>query len=268
MLKTSFFKQVMIIKMGRTLFGKLLYPVYSFYFDGVLIDTGCWHCRFEFSSFFNEITVDKVTLTHSHEDHIGNVWLAKQKNIPVYVDEKGIPFLQEPKKLNMELYRKITWGVPLKAEALALKNTVETRNFTLQVVKTPGHSPDHVCFYEPENSFLFTGDLFLGEHQRILMATEDFWKILDSLKTVIALKPKYLFCGLNGVVLKANEVLQNKVKYWEDLAYKVLNLKEKGLKVEEIDRLIFKKKSLISIVSGGSFSSLNLVRSIINNREQ
>lgn len=30
---------------------------------------------------------------------------------------------------------------------------------TLVVVHTPGHSPGHCCFYEPERNYLYSGDL-------------------------------------------------------------------------------------------------------------
>ncbi|NYE56477.1 MBL fold metallo-hydrolase [Carboxydothermus ferrireducens] len=267
MLKTKVFQEILAIKMGRTIFGKLLYPVHAFYFDGVLIDTGCWHCRFEFSSFLKELNIDKVILTHAHEDHFGNVWAAEKWQIPVYVDEKGLPFLREPRRLKMELYRKITWGEPAKAKALPLPQLVETQHFTLEVIKTPGHSPDHVCFYEPENGYLFSGDLYLGERQNLLMDTENFWEIRNSLKKVLALNPKILFCGLNGYVPGASEKLRAKLNYWDDLADRVLDLADKGLSLREIDQVMFKKKHVISIVSGGSFSSLNLVRSIIRDRK-
>ena len=32
-------------------------------------------------------------------------------------------------------------------------------NRELVVIHTPGHSPGHVCFYEPERKYLYSGDL-------------------------------------------------------------------------------------------------------------
>lgn len=32
----------------------------------------------------------------------------------------------------------------------------------LQAVHTPGHSPGHLCFFEPDRGYLFTGDLIYG----------------------------------------------------------------------------------------------------------
>jgi len=261
------FLNVTALKMGRTVLGKLLYPVHAFYFDEVLIDTGCFNCKKEFSNLFGELNVSKVILTHAHEDHFGNVWAAQKMNIPIYVDEKGLPFVHAPQKLKMELFRKITWGVPETAIALPIGSSVKTRRFTLQVVKTPGHCPDHVCFYEPENGYLFTGDLFLGERQNLLMDTENFWEIRNSLQKVLTLNPKILFCGLNGYVPGASEKLRAKLNYWDDLAGQVLDLAQKGLSLKEINQVIFKKTNFISLISGGSFSSLNLIRSIIRDRK-
>jgi glyoxylase-like metal-dependent hydrolase (beta-lactamase superfamily II) len=35
---------------------------------------------------------------------------------------------------------------------------------TIQVLHTPGHSPGHMCFYEKDRGYLYTGDLiYIGE---------------------------------------------------------------------------------------------------------
>jgi glyoxylase-like metal-dependent hydrolase (beta-lactamase superfamily II) len=36
--------------------------------------------------------------------------------------------------------------------------TIATGKFNLQVVWTPGHSPGHICLYEPTQKILFSGD--------------------------------------------------------------------------------------------------------------
>ena len=34
---------------------------------------------------------------------------------------------------------------------------------TLEVIHTPGHTPGHLCFYEPEQKILFSGDTLFRE---------------------------------------------------------------------------------------------------------
>ena len=65
-------------------------------------------------------------------------------------------------------YRRLVWGRPAPVEARPLPPVVDTGAVRLEVVETPGHSPDHVCFYDRSRGWLFTGDLFLGERQRYL----------------------------------------------------------------------------------------------------
>ena len=48
------------------------------------------------------------------------------------------------------------------------RTVVDAGGVRLEVVETPGHSPDHVCFFERARGWLFTGDLFLAERQRYL----------------------------------------------------------------------------------------------------
>ena len=39
--------------------------------------------------------------------------------------------------------------------------TITTGVYDLEVIWTPGHSPGHICLYEPKNQLLFSGDHIL-----------------------------------------------------------------------------------------------------------
>jgi len=118
-----------------------------------------------------------------------------RKQIPVYMNVKGIPYVSNPQELKMELYRKITWATPPAGEVKAFPEEVRVGDITLKIVSTPGHSPDHVCFFEPNRRYLFAGDLFLGTRQKLLMRKERFWESLNSLKIALALQSELLFCS-------------------------------------------------------------------------
>ena len=79
----------------------------------------------------------------------------------------------------MEIYRRVAWGRFTTVEAAPLPEVVEAGGVRLEVVETPGHSPDHVCFFERERGWLFTGDLFLAERQRYLRMDEDLATLID-----------------------------------------------------------------------------------------
>lgn len=61
----------------------------------------------------------------------------------------------------------------------------------IRVVHTPGHSPGHCCFFEPEKDYLFTGDLI---HSGRLTASDPI-VFMQSVKKVKKLDPKTIFPG-------------------------------------------------------------------------
>lgn len=83
--------------------------VYSFFVDGLLIDTGSNSLAQEFQSFFKELPMEQIALTHSHEDHAGNAaWLQQQMDIPIYLHRESLQACT--KKGDYPLYRQALWG--------------------------------------------------------------------------------------------------------------------------------------------------------------
>lgn len=73
--------------------------------------------------------------------------------------------------------------------------TISAGAFSLRVVWTPGHSPGHVCLYEPKEKLLFSGDLILptiasniGLH--LQYSSNPLGEYLSSLNTVKELDVK------------------------------------------------------------------------------
>jgi glyoxylase-like metal-dependent hydrolase (beta-lactamase superfamily II) len=84
--------------------------------------------------------VHHVILTHYHPDHIGSVGelLGAAPKATVYAGAADIPQIQSPR--------------PIKA----VGDNDEV--FGLRVIATPGHTPGHVCVFDPAGSLLILGD--------------------------------------------------------------------------------------------------------------
>src|SRR5205807_6416660 len=75
---------------------------------------------------------------------------------------------------------------------------------SLVAVHTPGHAPDHLAYWMPEDRVLFAGDLILGRGSSMVTYPEgDVAAYLRSLDRVAALKPRILFPGHWDPVMEA-----------------------------------------------------------------
>ena len=84
--------------------------------------------------------VHHVILTHYHPDHIGSVGevLGAAAKATAYAGAADIPQIKSPR--------------PIKAVA------DNDEVFGLRMIATPGHTPGHVCVFDPAGSVLILGD--------------------------------------------------------------------------------------------------------------
>ncbi|MDW7990708.1 MAG: MBL fold metallo-hydrolase [Anaerolineae bacterium] len=250
------------LKMARTLFGRPLYIVQAYLMDGLLIDTGCPGTAGELLAWCRGQTVRQVVNTHHHEDHSGgDYWLQRELGLPIAAPEGALPILRNFPHL--EFYRRLVWGQPRNLQVEPLGTTLETDRYQFLVVPTPGHSADHVCLFEPREGWLFSGDLFIHERARYIRREEDARQILRSLKKVLELEPRLLFCAHAGVVEDAVGAIRRKIAYWENLATQAQDLAGKGLPLTEITRRLLGPETLMTYLTGGDFSKQNLIASLL-----
>ena len=140
---------------------------------------------------------------------------------------------------------------------------IETEKYSFQVIFTPGHSIDHLCLYEQDHGWLFTGDLFVGGRDRALRIDFNIWQILTSLKRVAELPLTRLFPGCAQVREHPNQELENKITYLEETGENVLKLYKKGLGVDAIARALLGGPMFIEYVTFGHFSRRGLVNSYL-----
>lgn len=113
-----------------------------------------------------------VATTHAHWDHIGGhkyfkeiavheaeiEWLNGKFPIPLKLVMESL--LKDPCEIP-ECFYKDQYEIYQEAPSHILHNNdvIDLGNRYIQVIHTPGHSPGHICLYEKENKYLYTGDL-------------------------------------------------------------------------------------------------------------
>ncbi len=72
----------------------------------------------------------------------------------------------------------------------------------LRAVHTPGHAPDHLCFFDEPSGLMFTGDLMVSGGTVMIPASAggDLAAYLDSLRRVLTLEPRRLLPAHGPVI--------------------------------------------------------------------
>lgn len=137
----------------------------------LLIDTGLGICN------IHEVTAgitDKIitaVATHVHWDHIGGHkyyerfyahgaelnWLNGEFPLTIeQIKEMVVDRCELPEKFDINQYE-FFQGNPTRL--LNDNEVIDIGGRKIQVLHTPGHSPGHMCFWEEERGYLYTGDL-------------------------------------------------------------------------------------------------------------
>jgi len=250
------------IHLARTFLGRPLYTVEAYLVDGLLIDTGCPATAPELVAWCRGQGIRQVVNTHHHEDHSGgDRALQSALGLPVAAPAAALPILANSPRL--QLYRRIIWGQPGGVTVEPLGEVVETGRYRFEVIPAPGHCPDHVCFFEREQGWLFSGDLFIHERVRYLRADEDACSTLESLWRVLALRPRLLACAHAGLVEDGCAAIERKLAYWEHLAERARVLRRRGLSLRRVTGVLLGPEDRMAFFTRGHFSKLNLVRSLL-----
>ena len=161
-----------------------------------MVDTG-WHTPDAFSSLETGLRdlglalsdIATIIVTHVHPDHFGlagkikhvspatqllthqlesdliesrYIKFAELRNrIATMLESHGVPVddLSTLKSASMPTLQFVT--VTLPDHTLYGGEIISTGVYDLEIIWTPGHSPGHICLYEPQNQFLFSGDHIL-----------------------------------------------------------------------------------------------------------
>lgn len=139
--------------------------------------------------------LQEIVLTHGHPDHIGGVQSILDRMGPLRVRKMPNAAFDAPYDFAME---------PLEDGCI-----IETEGATLRGIHTPGHAPDHLCFWLEEEGGVFTGDNVLGVGTTIIPAESgDLGDYLASLEKLLDLTPAKIFPAHGPLVEKGSAKVQ------------------------------------------------------------
>ena len=255
-------RDVTFFRLARTLAGRPLYWGGAYLVGGALVDCGPPATAPELMRALDGRRVDTLLVTHHHEDHMGAAaLLGRLRGLVPKIHASGVPRLE--RGFPQETYRRVAWGRPprVHAEALGIEEAVGALRF--EVIPTPGHSADHVCFFERERGWLFTGDLFIAERLRYLRDDEDLDSLITSLESVARLPLTRVFCAHRGPVRDGPAALRRKAEHLSGLRQRARELLAQGLPEREVTRRAVGREGFLTWFSRGRFSARNFVRVII-----
>jgi glyoxylase-like metal-dependent hydrolase (beta-lactamase superfamily II) len=262
MIATEQFEEVLQIKLCR-------YPelipastVSAYLVDGLLIDSGPAHTAEELADFLKDKPVRNVVNTHFHEDHIAaNKFLQERYGVEIFAHPLSVDKINKPAILYP--YQEEVWGYPIPSQVNPLGKTISTKKFSFKVIPTPGHDRDHVCLFEPNHRWLFSGDLYVGTKPVVCRPMDNQWQILEDLKTIRDLEPRILFPAPSNVIIEPGEKLEKVISHLEDLGERIEALHKKGLDPNAIRQQIFGEEAPNAQRTQQQFSSENMVKSFL-----
>lgn len=163
------------------------------------------------------IDVEKVVLTHVHQDHIGLAKWFQNKGVPIIVSKIGLGEMEKHRHPDFEkrmtrllkshgvtdVPKRLDWSNIYQFEPdtlFELGEKVKIGNEWYETIWTPGHSYDHFCFYNREKKLMFAGDHVLREISPVigLWEGEEFNALqyyLDSIDRILQYSTDFALTG-------------------------------------------------------------------------
>ena len=159
------------MKIARLIFNPLqenTYVVWDETLEAVVIDAGNMSEKENaaLEQFLSERGLKPVYAlnTHGHFDHLMGVEFLRSRYGAKFAVSSKDKFLVESAKQNAAMFG-IGGGNIVEVIDVDLEGmeSIKFGQTELQIITTPGHTPGHVVFYEPQAKVLFTGDTLFRE---------------------------------------------------------------------------------------------------------
>lgn len=234
------------------------YSVSTYVVRGIMIDAAFDDARPEFMAWIAANGPEGVIITHAHDDHGGNAERLARAGVPLLMRPDTETLLRAPRDRGW--YRRWTWGgMPRLASPV-----IPFEPTGLEVIHTPGHSPDHHVVWDAERETLFAADLFLSVKVKVAhpVEREDVRQQIASVRKAAALKPKRVFDAHRGLVTNGAAALEAKANWIEETCGRIDAFIDAGKPDGAIVKEIFGGESMFAYTTFGDFSRANFVASV------
>lgn len=164
----------------------------------VLIDAGTGNPRHldDLGAALGNTRLARVLVTHAHPDHAS-----------------GAPAIAA--RMPHVRFAKMPWPerdgqYALPWEPIADGDVIQAGDEELTAVHTPGHAPDHLCFWHSVSGTVFCGDLAVEGSTVVIPATAggDLASYIASLERVLALRPSRLLPAHGPIIQEPERLLR------------------------------------------------------------
>jgi glyoxylase-like metal-dependent hydrolase (beta-lactamase superfamily II) len=162
-----------------------------------------------------------VLNSHTHDDHVGNNWrfdtvygmdteFTRQSARGSQVDAQAEIAPGEvcgafPAGFDAKKYATRPWKI---AKWMHDGDRIDLGGRQLEIMATPGHTPDSICLFDPANGLLFTGDTYYPGTIWIYRPETDLTAYGNSVRRIAALQPQVkLVLGAHNVPVARPAVL-------------------------------------------------------------
>ncbi len=188
-----------------------------------------------------------IVLTHTHSDHApGAKRLAKATGAEV------LAFSKREKHVPVD-------------RAIGEGDTIDGTEFRLEVLHTPGHAPNHLCFLLEEERMLFTGDTILGGMFSVVSpaARGDMAAYMKSLERLRSLRLRSIAPGHGELIDDPRARIDEYLEHRRDREKQVLGLVRTGpTRVKDIVATLYQDTPapLIPVAGKQIYSHLQKLR--------
>ena len=191
----------------------------------MLIDAGVGHPRhlavLESALRQKDAALMTVAVTHGHSDHISGV--------PAIAGAyPTAAFAKFPSPADCAL-EGIEW------HRLEDGDTLRCGDIPVDVVHTPGHSPDHLAFWHAQSGGLFTGDLVIAGSSVVIDVDRggSVSEYLRSLERVLALRPRRLYPAHGPAISDPSAVVREHLEHRLERERQIVAALEAGQRTVE-----------------------------------